>query len=98
MPSFPPFRIGIAFKLFCALLAAGIVMATAMGVASHLSFQRGFLGYLNELENQRVGVLTAEEAISHSLSGPKGLWNWLRRRRIEGCRSVWHTFTGRTLR
>ena len=59
MPSFPPFRIGIAFKLFCALLAAGIVMATAMGVASHISFQRGFLGYLNELETQRVGVLTA---------------------------------------
>jgi two-component system sensor histidine kinase BaeS len=53
-----PFRIGIAFKLFCALLGAGIVMATAMGVASRISFQRGFLGYLNEIETQRLGVLT----------------------------------------
>jgi two-component system, OmpR family, sensor histidine kinase BaeS len=53
------FRIGIAFKLFCALLGAGIVMATAMGVASRISFQRGFLGYLNELETQRLDLLTA---------------------------------------
>ena len=52
-------KIGIAFKLFCAILGAGIVMATAMGVASRISFQRGFLGYLNELETQRLGVLTS---------------------------------------
>lgn len=51
-------KIGIAFKLFCAILGAGIVMATAMGVASRISFQNGFLGYLNELENQRLGLLT----------------------------------------
>ena len=57
-----PIRIAIAFKLFCALLGAGIVMATAMGVASRISFQRGFLGYLNELETQRMVTLTSNLA------------------------------------
>jgi len=56
---FRPVSVGIAFKLFCALLGAGVVMAAAMGIASRISFQQGFLGYLNELETQRLGVLTA---------------------------------------
>ncbi|MDO4904392.1 MAG: ATP-binding protein [Lautropia sp.] len=51
-------RIGLGFKLFMALLAAGIVMAVAMGIANRISFQRGFIGYLNELETKRLEVLT----------------------------------------
>lgn len=42
-------RIGIGFKLFVAVLAASVVMAVAMSIANRISFQRGFLGYLNEL-------------------------------------------------
>src|SRR5690606_15497332 len=68
-------RIGIAFKLFCALLGAGIVMATAMGVASRISFQRGFLGYLNDLETQRLAVLTATLADVYQEHGD---WTFLR--------------------
>ncbi len=52
-------RIGLGFKLFTALLAAGIVMAVAMGIANRISFQRGFIGYLNDLEAKRLEVLTA---------------------------------------
>ena len=79
----PSFRIGIAFKLFCALLGAGIVMATAMGVASRISFQRGFLGYLNELETQRMGVLTATlgevyRARIAAGAAPGDAWQFLR--------------------
>ena len=51
-------RIGIGFKLFAAVLVASIVMAVAMGIANRVSFQRGFLGYLNELESRRMSVLT----------------------------------------
>jgi two-component system sensor histidine kinase BaeS len=77
------FRIGIAFKLFCALLGAGIVMATAMGVASRTSFQRGFLGYLNELETQRLDLLTATLADLYrdriaAGSPPGEAWEFLR--------------------
>src|SRR5690606_28348404 len=68
-------KIGIAFKLFCALLGAGIVMATAMGVASRISFQRGFLGYLNDLETQRLAVLTATLAAVYEDHGD---WTFLR--------------------
>jgi two-component system sensor histidine kinase BaeS len=68
-------KIGIAFKLFCALLGAGIVMATAMGVASRISFQRGFLGYLNDLETQRLAVLTATLADVYE---DQGDWTFLR--------------------
>ncbi|NLD54813.1 MAG: HAMP domain-containing protein [Burkholderiaceae bacterium] len=68
-------KIGIAFKLFCALLGAGIVMATAMGVASRISFQRGFLGYLNDLETQRLAVLTATLAEVYEDHGD---WTFLR--------------------
>ena len=77
-----PIRIGIAFKLFCALLGAGIVMATAMGVASRISFQRGFLGYLNELETQRMHMLTSNLAEVYRAriaagASPADAWSFL---------------------
>ena len=52
-------RIGIGFKLFVAVLAASVVMAVAMSIANRISFQRGFLGYLNEVETRRLNVLTS---------------------------------------
>jgi len=85
-----PFPVGIAFKLFCALLGASIVMATAMGVASRISFQQGFLGYLNELETQRMGVLTTilADVYREHADGPAGAgsgddWSFLRGREDE---------------
>ncbi len=87
-----PFKIGIAFKLFCALLGAGIVMAAAMGIASRISFQSGFLGYLNELETQRLGVLTTTLAEVYRdrlpQSGNSHPWAFLRGQEEEWRRIV----------
>ena len=41
-------RLGITARLFVAFLAGSILIVLAMGVASRLSFTRGFIGYLNE--------------------------------------------------
>ena len=86
-------KIGIAFKLFCAILGAGIVMATAMGVASRISFQRGFLGYLNELETQRLDLLTTTLADLYqeqgdAAGGRQDGWAFLRGREDEWRRIV----------
>ncbi len=48
---------GITFKLFIAILAASILAAAAMGLGAHLSFKRGFVGYLNEQGRQRLDEL-----------------------------------------
>ena len=66
-------RIGIGFKLFVAVLAASIVMAVAMSIANRISFQRGFLGYLNEVETRRLNVLTTVLAAVAA----SGIGGWL---------------------
>ncbi len=53
-------RLGITSKLFLAILGTCIVVAIAMGVAVRVSFTRGFLGYLNEQETQRLEALVPE--------------------------------------
>lgn len=74
-------RIGIGFKLFVAVLVASIVMAVAMGIANRVSFQRGFLGYLNELESRRMSVLTTILAAHwREVGDPEHGWDALRGR------------------
>ncbi len=41
-------RPGITTQLFLAVLATALAVAVALGVASYISFTRGFIGYLNE--------------------------------------------------
>jgi len=41
---------GITLKLFLAILAASAAAAAAMAVATRLSFQSGFFGYLSQVE------------------------------------------------
>src|SRR5205809_7298226 len=48
---------GITLKLFFALLAASAVAAGAMALATRLSFQSGFFGYLNHVESQSLEAL-----------------------------------------
>lgn len=50
-------RIGLAAKLFLAVLTACAVVLLVNGVAAQLSFQRGFLGYLNEQGAQRMEMV-----------------------------------------
>ncbi len=47
-------RFGITAKLFSAVLASCAVVLLVYGLAAELSFQRGFLGYLNEQGVQRL--------------------------------------------
>src|SRR3954465_1408237 len=67
---------GITAKLFIAVLATGILITLAMGVAAHISFTRGFLGYLNE-----QGVERAESLLPALTTAYKehGNWDFLRR-------------------
>ena len=68
-------KIGITSKLFLAVLGASVAVAVAMGVAVRLSFERGFLDYLNEREEQAVrtlGLALAESYAEH------GGWDFLR--------------------
>lgn len=69
---------GITFKLFVAILAASILAAAAMGVGAQLSFQRGFVGYLNEQGLQRLDELTPTLAREFR---EKGGWQHLRENR-----------------
>jgi two-component system sensor histidine kinase BaeS len=64
-------RLGIALKFFLAILAAAACAAAAMAIATRLSFQSGFLGYLNQVDAQRLDELAARLAKEYRASG-----NW----------------------
>src|SRR2546426_8323126 len=66
---------GITLKLFLAILAACAAAAAAMAVATRLSFQSGFLGYLNQVESQRLDALTATLAAEYRRHGD---WSFVR--------------------
>ncbi|WP_022977796.1 sensor histidine kinase efflux regulator BaeS [Nevskia ramosa] len=48
---------GITAKLFLAILTSSVLVAMAMGMASRLTFNRGFLGYLNDQGIERMEAL-----------------------------------------
>ncbi|WP_295679975.1 sensor histidine kinase efflux regulator BaeS [uncultured Nevskia sp.] len=51
------FKPGITAKLFFAILTSSVLVAMAMGMASRLTFNRGFLGYLNDQGIERMEAL-----------------------------------------
>jgi len=53
-------RVGITSKLFVAISAACILVAVTMGIAMRLSFERGFLGYLQNQSNSHPARLKQE--------------------------------------
>src|SRR5882762_9665842 len=66
---------GITLKLFLAILAASAAAAAAMAIATRLSFESGFLGYLNQVEAQRLDTLTATLAAEYRRHGD---WSFVR--------------------
>jgi two-component system sensor histidine kinase BaeS len=68
-------RFGIALKFFLAILLAAACAATAMALATRLSFQSGFLGYLNQVDAQRLDDLAARLAAEYRASGS---WDFVR--------------------
>jgi two-component system sensor histidine kinase BaeS len=71
----PRVKPGITLKLFLAILAACALAAVAMAVATRLSFQSGFLGYLDQVESQRLDTLSARLADEYR---KRGSWDFVR--------------------
>src|SRR3954471_13217120 len=68
-------KAGITLKLFLAILAAASVAAAAMALATRWSFQSGFLGYLSQVESQRLGALSTALADEYRRNGG---WDFVR--------------------
>ena len=81
MPGTAPFRtmaavkIGVTLKLFLAILAASVVAAAAMALATRYSFHSGFLGYLAQVDAQRLEALSGALAENYRASGG---WEFVR--------------------
>lgn len=67
---------GITFKLFFAILLCCIVVALAMTAGNRYSTEKGFLGYMNEQEAQRVASLRPLLANAYKEHGNS--WDFLR--------------------
>ena len=63
------FRPGITIKLFLAILAVCAIMALGMSLATRFSFQKGFLEYLLEIEQERMTMLAYELAVDYKQDG-----------------------------
>ena len=68
-------KAGIALKLFLVILAASAVAAGAMALATRASFQSGFLGYLNQVDAQRIDGLAGRLADEYRRAGS---WEFMR--------------------
>ncbi len=69
-------RIGVTIKLFLAVLATSVLVVVGLTWASSVSFERGFLVYVNESEAAQLEELTEVLAASYARRND---WNWLRR-------------------
>jgi len=68
-------KTGITLKLFFAILAAAAVAAAAMAFATRSSFQSGFLGYLSQVDAQRLDALSTSLADEYRRHGG---WDFVR--------------------
>lgn len=68
-------KLGITSKLFLAILLTCAIVAIAMATGMRYSFSQGFLGYLNEQEEQRIETLRPGLAAAYQ---EHGSWNFLR--------------------
>jgi two-component system sensor histidine kinase BaeS len=75
-------RLGISARLFLAILATSTLTVVLVGVATRLNFERGFLGYLNELSAERMAL--AQPLLERAYQ-QHGNWDFLRDNR-----AAWH--------
>ena len=69
-------KIGITYRLFLAILAAAGLSVISMLLIMHWNIERGFLRYINELDQTRQVRVLARLAESYSAEGN---WDSLRR-------------------
>lgn len=67
-------RITLHYKLFAALLAAILIVVLYMTVVFQWSFDRGFLGYVNTVENGQLQKIAAD---LEALYKEQRSWNWI---------------------
>ena len=80
-------KIGITARLFLSLLIVSLLTAVGVGLGTRWSFQRGFQGYLNEVESRRMEAMAEELAQAYQEHG--GNWQFMR-----GNRTAWERTTG----
>ncbi|TBV08373.1 sensor histidine kinase efflux regulator BaeS [Stutzerimonas kirkiae] len=68
-------KLGITAKLFLAVLASCAIVLLVNGIAAHISFQRSFLGYLNEQGLERMETVLPRLEDSYRQHGG---WDFLR--------------------
>jgi len=68
-------RLGISSRLFLAVLATAVLMVALVGGATRWNFERGFLGYLNELAVERMGFVLPRLSRYYT---EEGNWDHLR--------------------
>lgn len=68
-------KIGIKYRLFLAILAAAGLAVVCMFVIMHWSIDRGFLRYVDSLEQTRLALLA--ERLEESYAG-RGSWDFLK--------------------
>lgn len=69
-------KIGISTKLFAAVLATAVLVVAVVGGATRWNFERGFIGYLNELAVERMELALPRLAGAYA---ERGNWDFLRR-------------------
>ena len=72
----PGFSTSISAKLFLAVLFTAACVVIAMALAAQWSFNRGFLGYLNEQEAERLDA--ARPRIVQAYLDNSESWEFLR--------------------
>lgn len=72
-------RFNLFFKLFLAILATSILVVLAMGFAVRWSFERGFVNYIQEREQQRIESLSSLLLEDYVNLG--GNWNFIQESR-----------------
>jgi two-component system sensor histidine kinase BaeS len=70
-----PMRVGLRKKLIIAMLTASVVATIAMGIASQLGFQRGFVAFLNDQSLARFESLVPKVAALYEHGNS---WDYLR--------------------
>jgi two-component system sensor histidine kinase BaeS len=80
-------KIGITARLFLSLLIVSVLTAVGVGLGTRWSFQRGFQGYLNEVESRRMEAMAVELAHAYEENGRN--WQFMRDNRV-----AWERTTG----
>lgn len=68
-------RFGISSRLFLAVLATAVLMVVLVGGTTRWNFERGFLGYLNELAVERMSFVLPRVSRHYA---ERGNWDHLR--------------------